>query len=87
MSPFAVVVHLIHVDSDGDFLFAFGLGFSESSMKKQRHYSLFETVSVFSLLRFDNGDGVPCDAPLLRPAPGKILHKSASLPLVKAKQV
>ena len=27
-TPFAVVVHLIQVDSGGDFLFAFGLGFA-----------------------------------------------------------
>ena len=28
LTPFAVVVHLIQVDSGGDFLFAFGLGFA-----------------------------------------------------------
>ena len=28
LAPFAVVVHLIQVDSGGDFLFAFGLGFA-----------------------------------------------------------
>lgn len=36
LTPFAVVVHLVEVNSGGDFLFAFGLGFAFQSNHMKR---------------------------------------------------